>query len=144
MRLNSDGTEASSLYTGMTTDTSGMAIGYRLQYSFAQRAADAVDVGVLHAREERQGQGARADGLGVGEVAGLRAEGAMGGEQRHRLVVHADADAARLHHLHERAPRGAERGEVDERREQVPRVAGLVGGGQAQGGDDAQGLQVMT
>src|SRR6185436_10288851 len=133
MRLNRDGNEASSLYTGMTTETSGVAIARDgLEYSLAQRAADPVDVGVLHARKERQRERARADGLGVRKVAGLVAEAAVGGEEMHRLVVHADADAALVHQLDECAPRGAERGEVDERREQVPRVPGPVGRRQAQ------------
>src|SRR5215213_6629324 len=91
---------------------------------------------------KRKRQGACADGLGIRKVSGAVAEPPEGLEEMQRLVVHAGADAARVHRLDEALARRAERREVDERRKEVPGMAGVTGGRKAQPGEAAELFQV--
>src|SRR6185503_4535036 len=105
-------------------------------------AVSSLDLLVPELRVQRKRHRARADGLGVRKVSRAIAEPPEGLEQVQRLVVHADADAARVHRLDEALARGVERVEVDERREEVPGVAGVAGRRKAQTGDAAKLLQI--
>src|SRR6266545_1613629 len=126
-RANSAGRPASSLYTGMTTDSTGTPSVDDSFMVFADdlgtRVADAVDVRCVHPRVQRQCERFAGDALGVRELAFVMTERAAERRQMQRLVRHAGRDPT----LGERvAKRLAGDRHPVERQQDIPHVPGLA------------------